>query len=170
MKSLEIRSGDETLKNALSCWFEDFRHRLPGEGTIVISDLDSVPAAGIPNEITLSRSAPATLARPFSFEELEQAILLQPPKAPRLVFGEQSAFLDGRELFLSPLEDRLLRLLASQRRPMDKRELSLALWGEERASNQINVYIRYLRKKTDLEGKERLIHTLQGKGFYLKND
>ena len=58
----------------------------------------------------------------------------------------------------------------SQDQPASAAWLSLALVGEERTSNQINVYIRYLRQKTDLPGRERLIYTQKGRGFYLKNE
>ena len=170
MKEPEIRSKDKRLKNALTCWFEEFGDRIPGSGPLILTDLDSMPAAEVPHEITISRTLPCTLPRPFSFEELEAVLLLQPTKVPRLIFTDKAAFLYGKELSLSPLEEKILRLLAEATEPLGARELSLALWGEKRPSNQINVYIRYLRKKTDLAGKERLIHTLRGKGFYLKND
>jgi DNA-binding response OmpR family regulator len=168
--SLEIRTEDRRLKQALRCWFEEFQFRLQDERTVLITDLDSAGATGLPFEITLSRRLPATLSRPFSFEELERAVLQADSPEKRLFFTEKGVFLDGKELSLSPLELRLLALLDGADRPLSGEELSLMLFGKERTSNQINVYIRYLRKKTDLEGKERLIHTLHGKGFYLKND
>ena len=35
-------------------------------------------------------------------------------------------------------------------------------------SNVIDVYIRYLRKKIDTEGRKPLIHTVRGIGYVLK--
>ena len=170
MKEHVIRSQDEALINALTLWFEDFKFRLSGDGTLVFTDLDSFEQAGLPGEITLSRQKPCHLPRPFSFEELECLVGNTALSKKRLIFTEQGAFLDGTKLSLSSLEQRLLFLLSKAEEPVSAKDLSIALWGEERNSNQVNVYIRYLRKKTDLEGKERLIFTLHGKGFYLKND
>ncbi len=35
-------------------------------------------------------------------------------------------------------------------------------------SNIIEVYIRYLRQKLEVEGEERLIHTVRGMGYVLR--
>lgn len=170
MKHFEIRTKDEVLKRALSCWWEEFAPRAPEGAVVILTDLDSEKAGG-GGEITLSRSLPCHLRRPFAFEELE-ALILQKQTKERLLLSEKTVFLDGKPLSLSPLEKRLLTLLAerSAETPVSAEELSLALWGEVRASNQINVYIRYLRKKTDTPGKEGLIHTVRGRGYYLKNE
>ena len=170
MTNLEIRTKDERLRQALLCWFEEYAPLLPEEKTVLITDLDDYEKTGLPYEITLSKSKPCHLARPFSYEELEAAVRQTEPIEKRLIFTEQGVFLDGKELSLSALEHRLLQALSEASAPLSKEELSRLLFNEERTSNQINVYIRYLRKKTDLPGKERLIHTLHGKGFYLKND
>ncbi|MBP3321267.1 MAG: winged helix-turn-helix transcriptional regulator [Clostridia bacterium] len=173
MKSIQIRTADEILKGALEGWWVEFEPIAPKECALTVTDLDTVEALGTEGEITLSRHLPCTLKRPFSFDALEAAISGTPlSKGKRLVFSGNRAFLDGTPLALSDLEFRLLSLLekSSEEHPLHPKELSLALFSRERTSNQINVYIRYLRKKTDLPGKERLIHTLRGRGFYLKNE
>ncbi len=44
------------------------------------------------------------------------------------------------------------------------------VWGEEfqGESNVIEVYIRYLRLKIENEGHKRLIHTVRGVGYVLR--
>ncbi|MBZ0277331.1 MAG: helix-turn-helix domain-containing protein, partial [Anaerolineae bacterium] len=37
-------------------------------------------------------------------------------------------------------------------------------------SNIIEVYVRYLRQKTELEGVTRLIHTVRGVGYVLREE
>ena len=172
MRSIQIRTNDEVLKRALEGWWAEFEPCAPADLCLTLTDLESFPKAG-GEEITLSRTPPCHLLRPFSFEQLEELITGRPSgSGKRLILQENKALLDGRELDLTPLEHRMLVLLAehSKENPISAAELSLALWGEERASNQINVYISYLRQKTDLPHKERLIHTLRGRGFYLKNE
>jgi two-component system response regulator MprA len=45
------------------------------------------------------------------------------------------------------------------------------VWGFDfgRASNTLNVYIGYLRRKTEAGGEHRLIHTARGVGFILRD-
>ena len=53
---------------------------------------------------------------------------------------------------------------------LSQKELASALGKEEDAAGEAVVYISFLRKKTDLPGKERLIFTARGRGYYIKND
>ena len=199
MKRLEVHSDDAVLKSALQSWWEEFAPCAPAEYGLVIVDLDSACAPDDKEALTISYTLPCDLPRPFCFEELEQKCKESPAwilpegtelpfvfqedvsiKTPneqpqlqgkaRLRFEDGQAFLDGNALSLSALELRMLEILYSNKEPISAKELSLALWGKERASNQINVYINYLRKKTDLPHQERLIFTERRKGFYIKND
>ena len=45
-----------------------------------------------------------------------------------------------------------------------------AVWGYDfgYASNSLDVYIGYLRRKTEAEGEPRLIHTRRGVGYVLR--
>ncbi len=172
MKQLNVRTADAVLKRALEGWWAEYMPCAPEDLHLTLTDLDSVPPLG-QDEITLSRTMPCHLPRPFSFEQLEALIEGVPQKSgKRLILTPSDAFLDGQRLSLTPLEFRLLALLSksSGEEPISGTQLSLALWGQERPSNQINVYISYLRAKTDLPGKERLICTKRGRGFYLKNE
>ena len=44
------------------------------------------------------------------------------------------------------------------------------VWGYDfgPTSNSLDVYIGYLRRKTELEAKPRLIHTVRGVGYALR--
>ena len=46
------------------------------------------------------------------------------------------------------------------------------VWGYNfgGVSNIIEVYVRYLRQKTEVEGGRRLIHTVRGVGYVLRED
>lgn len=170
MNSLEIRTNDALLFRALELWWEDFSFRLP-DGRYILTDLDGFEKLGCDNEYTLSYKKEADLRRPFSLEDLEELLLRKCAlTAKRLVAAPDGIFLDGKKLSLTKLEERLLRLLAKAEEPMNGRALSLALWGSERPSNQIGVYIGYLRRKTDTPDGRRLIFTQKGKGYYIQND
>ena len=170
MNDLEIRTNDGILRSALEAWWKDFSLRLP-DGRYILTDLDAFPPLGCPGECTLSYKKEADLRRPFAFEDLEDLFLRRcAAQTKRLVAAPDGVFLDGKKLSLSKLEERLLRLLAEATAPMDARSLSLALWGAERPSNQIGVYIGYLRRKTDTPDGRRLIFTQKGKGYYIQND
>ena len=170
MNSLEIRTNDGVLRRALEAWWEDFSSRLPN-GRYVLTDLDGFLPLGCENECTVSYKKDADLRRPFAFEDLEELFLCRcAPEGKRLIPAPDGIFLDGKKLSLTKLEERLLRLLSEADAPMDARALSLALWGAERPSNQIGVYIGYLRKKTDRPDGRRLIFTQKGKGYYIQND
>jgi two-component system, OmpR family, response regulator MprA len=45
-----------------------------------------------------------------------------------------------------------------------------AVWGYDfgESSNSLGVYIGYLRRKTEEEGEPRLIHTVRGVGYALR--
>ena len=46
------------------------------------------------------------------------------------------------------------------------------VWGYDFGgdSNIIEVYIRYLRQKLEAEGEKRLIHTMRGMGYVLREN
>ena len=45
------------------------------------------------------------------------------------------------------------------------------VWGYDfgPASNSLEVYIGYLRRKTEAEGESRLVHTVRGVGYVLRD-
>jgi two-component system response regulator MprA len=77
-----------------------------------------------------------------------------------------------RELGLTKTEFDLLTLLA--RRPgvvLDRDTIYEEIWGIDfmTSSNSLDVYIGYLRRKTEGEDEARLIHTVRGVGYVLRS-
>ena len=75
-----------------------------------------------------------------------------------------------RQVLLSPREFQLLALLLDQKGLVVSRQRILQeVWDDQQsgASNVIEVYIRYLRKKLEADGEPRVIHTIRGLGYSL---
>ena len=75
---------------------------------------------------------------------------------------------NGRDLDLTRTEYTLLEMFLSHPRQVLTREQILgAVWGFdfEPTSNSLDVYVMYLRRKT---GEPRLIHTVRGVGYVLR--
>jgi DNA-binding response OmpR family regulator len=98
--------------------------------------------------------------------------------AEQLRFGDLVLDLATRRLSsrsktidLTMKEFELLRYLMSHPREVVSREQILEnVWGDEfrGESNVIEVYVRYLRLKIETEGQKRLIHTVRGVGYVLR--
>ncbi|NCJ05810.1 response regulator [Synechococcales cyanobacterium C] len=83
----------------------------------------------------------------------------------------RSAARSGRLVDLTMKEFELLRYLMEHPREVLSREQILEnVWGYDflGESNVIEVYIRYLRLKLESEGEKRLIHTVRGVGYVLR--
>ncbi len=77
----------------------------------------------------------------------------------------------GRAIHLTVREyDLLLQLLRQPNRVQERLALLEAVWGSPFIGddNLLDVYIRYLRRKLEQPGEARLIHTVRGVGFVLK--
>jgi two-component system response regulator MprA len=77
-----------------------------------------------------------------------------------------------RPMELTPTEFRLLELLLRNPRQVLTRELIFdRVWGFDFGpnSNTLSVYIGYLRRKTEADGEPRLIHTVRGVGYMLRD-
>jgi hypothetical protein len=78
----------------------------------------------------------------------------------------------GRELNLTVTEFRLLEfLLRHPRQVLPRGMIFDRVWGFDLAatSNSLTVYIGYLRRKTEAGGEPRLIHTVRGIGYVLRD-
>jgi two-component system response regulator MprA len=76
-----------------------------------------------------------------------------------------------RPMELTPTEFALLDLLLENAETVLARSLICKLvWGFDfgPTSNSLNVYIGYLRRKTEAAGEPRLIHTVRGIGYVLR--
>jgi two-component system response regulator MprA len=77
----------------------------------------------------------------------------------------------GRAIELTPIEFALLELFLENAGTVLARSLIfLRVWGFDlrATSNSLNVYVGYLRRKTEAEGEPRLIHTVRGIGYVLR--
>jgi DNA-binding response OmpR family regulator len=104
--------------------------------------------------------------RPSEVFRLKAADLELDVVARRVVRGDQPVELTGREFEL------LEYLLRHQGHLVSREMLARDVWKEPRRAtpldNVIDVQIARLRKKVDPEGSVRLIHTVRGVGFVLR--
>jgi two-component system, OmpR family, response regulator MprA len=83
----------------------------------------------------------------------------------------RQAFRGGRRLELTRTEYALLELFLRNPRQVLRRELIVErVWNYDfgPTSNPLEVYISYLRRKTEAGGEPRLIHTVRGVGYALR--
>ncbi|RAW00659.1 response regulator transcription factor [Pseudochryseolinea flava] len=80
---------------------------------------------------------------------------------------------NGETITCTSTEYRLLLLLMkSPRKVFSRAEILEDVWGVnfEMNTNVVDVYVNYLRKKLEVNGLPRLIHTVIGMGYVLKNE
>ena len=120
--------------------------------------------------------------KPYRTEEFLRLVrlYLQPdnPASERLRFGDlmldlatRRALRNGRAIDLTMKEFELLKYLMEHSREVLTREQILEnVWGYDFVgeSNVIEVYIRYLRLKIEDEGEKRLIQTVRGVGYVMR--
>ena len=78
----------------------------------------------------------------------------------------------GKVLDLTKTEFDLLHILLEQQDIVLSREyLYEHIWGYnfETNSKSLDVYIGYLRRKLDDSGEEKLLHTVRGVGYVMRN-
>jgi two-component system response regulator MprA len=79
----------------------------------------------------------------------------------------------GRVLELTRTEFLLLELLLRHpRQVLTRASIFERVWGYDfgPASNSLEVYIGYLRRKTEADGEPRLVHTVRGIGYVLRSE
>ncbi len=85
--------------------------------------------------------------------------------------GARRAWRAGRELTLTKTEFDLLELLLFNAGMVLGRDtIYERIWGYdfETTSRALDVYIGYLRQKTEAAGEERVVHTVRGVGFTIR--
>ena len=125
------------------------------------------------------------LVKPFAFDELLARIRAM----TRLSFGASESVLTvgdltlnlatqevrrgGQPITLSAKEYALLEyLMHNQGIVLSREKIENHIWNldYEGGTNVVDVYISYLRKKIDEGRKEKLIHTVRGRGYVLRED
>ena len=131
----------------------------------------------------LDAGADDYLVKPFALAELKarlRALLRrrEPGDSPVIRFADLTLDRATREVTrgdrpidLTRTEFSLLELLIEHpRQVLSRTQIYEAVWGFDfgESSNSLGVYIGYLRRKTEGEGETRLIHTVRGVGYALR--
>ncbi len=139
----------------------------------------------------LDAGADDYLPKPFALEELlarlrallrrrtPDEIAASVGMSKPLEFGGLSLDPDTRDvrrgqraISLTRTEFSLLELLLEHpRRVLTRAQILEQVWGYDfpTTGNALEVYIGYLRRKTEAEGEPRLIHTVRGVGYVLRD-
>ena len=135
----------------------------------------------------LDAGADDYLVKPFAFDELLARIrvMLRKNSAAetksnivtaadlKVDLNTQRVFRGDKEISLSSREFSILRYLCMNKGIVLSREkIEEHIWNYDYAggSNVVDVYIRYLRKKIDEGFTPKLIHTVRGAGYVLREE
>lgn len=134
----------------------------------------------------LDTGADDYLVKPFSVDELMARVRAlfrrsTPTSRPEILrfadltldTGTHRAYRGDRPIDLTAKEYELLELFMRNPRQVLTRDVIFdRVWGYDFGgeSNIIEVYVRYLRQKTEQENETRLVHTVRGVGYVLREE
>ena len=166
----------ETLLLELRAHFPQVRLLARGEEVppchLLLLDLDhaTVPGADAALRIGYSRTGEGELRRPFRMEELRRLmteqgedVLLPSADFRTVTVGEETVTLTEREAALLAL------LYRASGAPVARARLAAVFREAEDAEGSLTVYIHYLRKKLERNGKRRIL-AHRGGGYSLLTD
>lgn len=148
---------------------------------LLLTALDSIE-----NKVNgLDAGADDYLVKPFAYDELlaRLRVLLRRRSGQTTNVLEYSGLVmdlnsrtvtrDGTEITLSSKEFAVLEyLLRNPGRVLSRDKIENHVWNYdfEGGSNVVDVYIRYLRKKIDTGFNKKLLHTIRGAGYVLREE
>jgi two-component system copper resistance phosphate regulon response regulator CusR len=172
--SLPKKSGFDVLK--------DLRKKSAYPPVLILSGLNAVE-----DKVKgLKLGADDYLAKPFDVKELVariDALLRRVPSAQEIVklaaadmemdLVARKVVRAGTEVILSPREFALLEyLIRNKNKVVSRKQIAEDVWGHkfDAGTNFVDVYINYLRKSVDKDFPIKLITTVYGQGFVLKDE
>ena len=159
--------------------------RLRAAGNLVPVLMLTARAAVSERVSGLDAGADDYLVKPFALDELLARLRALERRTPsngqvrgQLRFGELVIDRDAmtcrrgdREIQLSRTEYQLLELLlANQGKVLSRDVIFDKVWGYDFGpeSNSLDVYVGYLRRKLEADGEPRIIHTVRGVGYVMR--
>jgi two-component system response regulator MprA len=130
----------------------------------------------------LDAGADDYLVKPFALRELQarlRALLRRTDRGPDPIRfadllldpGAREVWRGERRIELSRTEFALLELfMRHPRQVLTRSQIFESVWGYDfgASSNSLGVYVGYLRRKTEEGGEPRLLHTMRGVGYVLR--